>query len=294
MGDFESRLFDFLILSLWHCFRKCWPLLFLTPILFVCLSKGKIEEIPTRYQVVGVVKMGFLSVRSFKSAILEKISDVTKRAPIEEAMGLQKEDLNVVLNARFINHRGKNKNMWDKGPFLTSIEFPEKSSLVIIKAEAQNRDDGVKSVKEVISFLEIKFSKNKRIFVETIMKRVSTLQEDYSRVSVALGKIDKVEKEFGFTPLLSNQRNELIVHEALLRYMILDVKGQLDSTSIKNFEIISLTEGVYPVTKRKIIFYISAAAVGGIFGAIMIFAVSIFYYRFVPPPIPHKLIAKDA
>jgi hypothetical protein len=293
MDNIEQRILDFLIMSFWFCLKRTFIIFIIIPLTLCFLCKERIYEIPVRYPVVGVVKMGYLKVRSFKSSILEKISDVAKRAPIEEAMGYQKEDLKVVLEAKFLSERGRNKNMMDKGPFITSINFPEMSNLIIITAEGEGKDGTRKTVMEVINFLKNEFDFNKEKFIAAVKARVDTLEKDRRKILSTLKKLDKVEREFGFTPFLAKQRNELVLHETRLRYMILDINSQLDPSSVQDFEIISINTSVYAVTKRKLIYFSLVFVVGLFISFLILTVVSIFHYRYVPPPLPKNIIIKE-
>ncbi len=286
MNNIEQKAIDFLIMSLWVCFKKLIPLFIIIPGITMYLLNDKIKEIPTRYQVKGVVKMGYLKVRTFKSSILEKMSEVTKREPVATAMGHTKQDLKLVLETKFMSDRGKNKKILDDGPFITSISFPEESNLIVVFGEGKDVELAKKKVFEVISYLEDEYIKNKKVFMKTVRYRVKTLTEDHMKMKENLVRIDKVEKEFGFTPFLSKQKNEILIHETRLRYMLLDVQSQMTPSNIQDFELISVGTSSYPVTKRKLYYYIGCGALGVLATILLILGISIYYYQFIPPPVP--------
>jgi hypothetical protein len=253
---------------------------------FSFLFKNKINMLPKRFEVTAIVECAKLTKREYKSAILENLNKIPASVPKIEAVGLTPTDLEVLLQGKYLNHRSKFKRIYDRGPFVTSIAVPLNSQLIVIKAEGEDIEKTKEAIRIIYNDLKNRFNSQKDDLVKTINLRLTILNEDLGNIQSQLKKIARSEKEFGYNPILQKQKIDLSEHETKLRYMIYDIKGQLSRENSENFKLLSMTESKYPVTTRRVIYFLIIIVVSIFISLFVLFFSAVKVHTLRPPLLP--------
>ncbi len=279
----EKIVLKYLTQSLPCSLRKTWPLFFLLVVTLFFFSRTYIETIPQRFEVRAIIKTGKIEKRSYKSKILDDMEQVSNDDAIEYAVGLSSADLEILLRGKYMNHRSKLKSVFDSGPFITDISVPRNSKLIVIKSESVSRDTGEDVVKIVIDDLKQRFNKEKEKIEAEVKKRLLIIKSDHRKIKSQLSRVNEAIREIGFSPILSKQKIDLLNHETKLRYMLIDIEGQLNSDKLSQFQVLSIKPSKYPVTTRKAVYYCVVLLFSCVLYVILFLGVGIFLMPSIPP-----------
>jgi hypothetical protein len=283
VDNLEKEAIKFLTESIPKSVKYTWLAFFI--ILFVTLYYVRpiIEDLPIRHGIRAIIKTGKIEKRSYKSGVLGDEKKLVNHDPMEHAVGLSSSDLQILLRGKYTNHRSKLKRITDRGPFLTNIDVPSDSKLILIAAESVDIQKGREVVAIVINDLKERFNREKLTIEGEVNKRLVILAADHIEVKKQIIKLNKAIGDVGFSPVLSQQKNELIRHETKLRYMLIDIEGQLSADKLSQFKVLSFTTTKYPVTVRKGIYYVATFAMVFLFHLIVILICALRVHSMLPP-----------
>jgi hypothetical protein len=292
LENLEKEAIKFITESIPMSLKFTWPIFFLTFVTGYFVFEPIISKLPVRYGVSAIIKTGKIEKRSYKSRILDDLDRVVEEDAMEHAVGLSSSDLEILLRGKYMNHRSKLKKISDEGPFLTEINVPRESKLILINAESVDIKKGKDIVGIVIKDLQTRFNKEKKIIEEEVQKRLDILVSDHKKIQAQLKRINLVSEEIGFSPVLNQQKNELIKHETKLRYMLIDIKGQLNSDKLSQFKVLSLNSSKYPVTIRKAVYYVLLGVLSLILQVLVTLFVGAFNHTKMPPVLSDFMLEK--
>ena len=293
MGNLEKELVKFLTESLLLSLKKTWFLLIVITAILIYFSHDYIQSLPKRYEVVSIVKIGKLEKRSYKSGILDNMKKVTAADPMISIVGLSSTDLEILLKNKYLNHRSKLKKMEDTGPFVTEIKVPYDSKLIVIKAESTDIQKGKETINIIIDDLKDRFNKQKKMLLTEVNSRLNIIKNDHKKLKKQIEKVNRVSNEVGFSPTINQQLKDLMDHEARLRYMMIDIQSQLSSDKVSQFDVLSIKGSKYPVTMRKIVYYIAIFVLSFILYILILIIYAVYCHKILPPILPNEISKKD-
>lgn len=293
MSNLEKELVKYLTESIFLSLKRTWPLLFILLGGSIFLSSKYIKRLPKRYAISAIVKIGKLEKRSYKSGILDDMKKVTAADPLISTVGLKSTDLEILLKNKYLNHRSKLKKIEDKGPFITDIQVPYDSKLIVIKAESVDIEKGKMVIQVVIDDLKKRFDDQKSVLLSEVNSRLIIIKKDHQKIKNQIKKVNEISNEVGFSPVLNQQLKDLMDHEARLRYMMIDVEGQLASDKVSQFDVLSISNSKYPVTIRKAFYYIAISVVCFISYIFILLFFGLYCHKELPPILPDFITLKE-
>lgn len=292
IDDLEKEAVKFLTESVPRSVKRTWPLFFLFLGASIYVARPIVEKLPVRHGIKAIIKTGKIEKQSYKSGVLGNIKKLGLEDPMEHAVGLSSSDLEILLRGKYTNHRSKLRRITDRGPFVTTIDVPSESKLILIAAESVDMVKGREIVSIVIDDLKERFNKEKITIESEVSKRLAILKADHDAVKIQLGRINHAIEEVGFSPVLSQQKNELIRHETKLRYMLIDIEGQLSADKLSQFKVLSFSTTKYPVTTRKAVYYIFILVVVFVIHVFIVLLIAFRMHSILPPILPDFLLSE--
>ncbi len=107
-----------------------------------------------------------------------------------------------------------------------------------------------------------------------------------------LRKLNNAIRDVGFSPVLSQQKNDLIRHETKLRYMLIDIEGQISADKLSQFKVLSFSTTKYPVTMRKAVYYIGAFILVVFIQILLTLIYALKVHTSLPPILPDFMLAE--
>ena len=182
----------------------------------------------------------------------------------------------------------------DEGPFITQIETGRRSELIIIRGQGVSTKKVKEYINKIVDEVQKRYDDKKKLKATFLQKRLDNLKVDYQHTNKQYDAILEIEKNYGYTPSIMAQKQELVQKRSKYKYQILDIEQQVETLKNRKFKRLFDVESKKSVSINKFVFYLLALVLSITASLLLIILISFKAFMDLPPEIPDMAKENEA